>query len=59
MLAVTLLPFNHLPIVLVMQIVILIFIILVRPHFNILEKARALLTWTISVIGTFTVFARL
>lgn len=59
MLAVTLLPSNSLPIILVMQVIMLVFVIIVRPHFNILEKARALLTWTISVTGTFTVFVRL
>lgn len=57
MLAVTLLPSVSLPIVLAMQVLMLVFVALVRPHFNVLEKARALLTWTIAVTGTFTVLA--
>ena len=59
MLAVTLAPFNPLPAVLALQLLMLAFTVLVRPHFNVLEKARAVLTWTTTVTGTLAVFARL
>jgi hypothetical protein len=44
-------PSIQIAIVIVMQALILLMVLMVRPHFNIFEKARAVLTWTITFLG--------
>jgi hypothetical protein len=50
--------FQYLPIVLCLQAVMLTVVIMVRPNFNVFEKPRAVLTWVISLLGTFTVLSK-